>query len=113
MSDLILVYVTCGSPNEAHDIGNHLLNKKLAACVNVFSGMESMSLWPPLTGKIETAVESVLIIKTVKSKWTGLVSEIKKIHSYDTPAIIALPVQDVDKKYYDWIRKELSDKIGG
>ncbi len=113
MSDLILVYITCGSHDEARNIGNHLLTKRLAACVNIFSGVESISLWPPGTGKIESSEESVLIAKTVKAKWTRLAAEVRNIHTYDTPAIVAIPVRDVDKKYYDWIKGELSDKIRG
>jgi periplasmic divalent cation tolerance protein len=105
--EMILVYITCSSSEEARKIGRILLEKRLAACINILPHMESLSLWPPKTGKIESANETVLLAKTMISKLKSLESEVAEIHSYDTPAIIAVPTVGVNKKYFDWISAEL------
>jgi len=109
---MVIVYITCGSVTEARKIGRILLKKRLAACINILPHMESLSLWPPKTGKIESAKETVLLAKSLVSRFDELEKEVLRIHSYNTPAIIALPTGKVSNKYYDWIEGELSDKIG-
>ncbi len=110
--EMVIVYITCASVTEAKKIGRVLLGKRLAACINILPRMESLSLWPPKTGKIESAKETVLLAKTLSTKYDDLEKEVLKIHSYKVPAIIALPTKKVYDKYYDWIVGELSDKIG-
>ena len=108
MSDLLLVYITCDSVEEAKNIGKHLMNKKLCACVNIFPEMHPMFFWPPKSAVIDESKEVVLIAKTLEIKYKLLEDEVYKVHSYDVPCIIAIPVKYVGKKYYDWIKGELA-----
>ena len=106
-SDIILVYVTCENIVQAKKIGRHLMDKRLCACINIFSNIKSFSLWPPKTGKIEKAKEAVLIIKTLKDKFSIIEKEIYRIHTYKNPCIMALPIIQVSKKYYSWLKGEI------
>lgn len=108
MTDLLLCYVTCENVAEAKKIGKHLLAKRLAGCVNIFPNMTPMFLWPPGSGKIDESSEVVLIAKTIESRYAELEEEIHKIHSFDTPCVIAIPTQHVSKDYYDWIVGEIT-----
>lgn len=107
MTDLLLVYLTCGSVEQAKKIGKHLMEKRLCACVNIFPDMQPMVFWPPKQNIIDESREVVLIVKTIESKYTALEEEIYKIHSDEVPCIIAIPASHVGKKYYDWIVGEL------
>ena len=108
MTDLLMVYITCDSVDQAKQIGRHLLEKRVAACINIYPNMMPMFFWPPKSGKIDESNEVMLIAKTVERKYSELENEITKIHTYDTPCVIALPVAHVNKKYYDWLVGELS-----
>ena len=107
MTDLLMVYITCTSLEQARQIGLHLLEKRLAACINIFPEMQPMYFWPPKTGHIDEGKEIVLIAKTNESKYGLLEKEIYKIHTEEIPCIIALPVKHVGKKYYEWLIGEL------
>lgn len=107
MTDLLMVYITCDSVDQAKDLGRHLLTKKVAGCINIFPEMQPMFLWPPKSGTIDESKEVVLIAKTIKSAFSKLEEEVIKIHTYDVPCIIAIPVEHVGKKYYNWIRGEI------
>lgn len=107
MSDLLLVYITCDSVDQAKEIGKHLMNKRLAACINIFPEMQPLFFWPPKENKIDESKEVVLIAKTIESKYQELEDEVHKVHSYDTPCVIAIPTQHVSRKYYDWLIEEL------
>jgi len=111
MTDLILVYITCGSFEEAKKIGNHLMDKKLCACTNIFPEMRPMFYWPPKSGKLNEGTEAVLIAKTIESKYSALEKEVQEIHSYEVPCIIAIPTAHVNKSYYDWLLSELKTDI--
>ena len=108
MTDMLLVYITCGSIEQAEDIGRQLLDEKISSCINILPQMHSMYLWPPQSGQIEKAQEVVLLAKTIESKFAELAKFVTKIHTYDTPCIIALPVAHVSDKYYRWIKGELA-----
>ena len=88
MKDLLLVYITCESEDQAKDIGVHLMNKKLCACVNIFPNIIPMFFWPPKSGKID---------KTTEDKYKQLEKEVHKIHTYEVPCVIAIPVAHVSK----------------
>ena len=98
-----VVYITCGSRDEAENIGWTLVEERLAACVNIFSGMTSMYRWE---NKLEQAEETVLICKTRDSLVDALEDKVKALHSYDCPCIIALPVSRGFRGYLDWIYAE-------
>lgn len=101
MTDKIVVLVTCGSPREAKRIAKALVDARLAACVNILQApVVSVYRWK---GKVESAKETLLIIKSVRSKFPALERAIKRIHSYDVPEIIALPIAAGSSDYLAWI----------
>ncbi len=107
MDDLILIYTTWESIEQAKKAGEYLLKKRLCGCVNIFPGVIPMFWWPPGVGKINESKEVVMIIKTVKQKYKKVENEIYKIHTFETPCIIAIPVYSVNKDYYDWIKGDI------
>lgn len=96
----IVVLVTASSKEEANKIARGLLEEKLAACVNIVSGLESRFWWQ---GKIDSAKEVLLIIKTRKTLFNKLAKKVKSLHSYTVPEIIAFPIISGSKAYLDWI----------
>lgn len=111
MTDLLLVYITCESTEQAKKIGVHLMKKRLCACINIFPKMQSVFFWPPKTKTIEESKETVLIVKTIEDKYEKLEEEVQKVHSYEVPCIIAIPTKSVSKKYYDWLIEELGESV--
>jgi periplasmic divalent cation tolerance protein len=107
MTDLLMCYITCESVEQAKEIATHLLKNKLAGCCNIYPDMLPMFLWPPKSGMIDESKEVTLIAKTVERKYEALEAAVTKIHSFDTPCIIAIPVKHVSKKYYEWIVGEM------
>lgn len=108
MNKMILVYITCIDVKQAKMIAKHLMDKRLAACVNIFPEMIPMVFWPPKSGIIEEGKETVLIVKSIEEKFEEIDSEVTKIHSYEVPCIFSIPVSNVNKKYFDWLEGELS-----
>ncbi len=96
----IVVLVTASSKEEANKIAQGLLEEKLAACVNILEGLESRFWWQ---GKIDSATEALLVIKTRKALFNKLAKKVKSLHSYTVPEIIALPIISGNKAYLDWI----------
>ena len=96
----VVVFVTVSSKKEAEKIAASLVKKSLAACVNIIGGVESIFKWK---GKIEKAGELVLLAKTNRARIKELISEVKTLHSYETPEIIALPIVMGDKDYLKWV----------
>jgi periplasmic divalent cation tolerance protein len=96
-----VVLVTCGSAAEAQRIARKLVDERIAACVNVvISPVESIYRWK---GKIESAREFLLVIKTDRRKLGALERAVKKAHSYDVPEILALPVSRGSANYLSWM----------
>ena len=92
--------VTCGSIDEGRRIGLALVEQKLAACVNVaHAPVESIYRWK---GKVETASEFLLIIKTARGRFAQLEQAVKRLHSYKIPEIIALPIEKGSRDYLRW-----------
>jgi periplasmic divalent cation tolerance protein len=102
MAEYIVVFVTASTKKEAQKIANTLLKKKLCACVNMIDGIKSLFHWE---GKIDSAEETLLVIKTKKSAYTKLEKAVKSVHSYSTPEIIALPIISGSRDYLNWIQK--------
>ena len=96
----IVVLVTASSREEADKIAQGLLEEKLAACVNIVEGLESRFWWQ---GKIDSAKELLLIIKTRKTLFNKLAKKVRSLHSYTVPEIIAIPIISGSKAYLDWI----------
>jgi periplasmic divalent cation tolerance protein len=103
MERAVLVYTTWPSIVEAEKAGRAIVEKRLAACVNILPGMVSHYWWQ---GKIERAEEAVMLIKTRASLSTAAAVAVKAAHSYHTPAIMVLPVESVDPDYHAWIVRE-------
>jgi periplasmic divalent cation tolerance protein len=105
MTDKILVLVTCGSLKEGRRMGRALVEARLAACVNVLQApVESIYRW---TGRVETTKEFLMIIKTSRVRFAALEKEVKRLHSYDIPEIIALPVEKGSRKYLAWLAESV------
>ena len=102
MSGFIVVFVTVPKRAEAKKLAKLLLEKKLAACVNIIPKIESHYWWK---GKLEKASELLLIIKTQRTLFPKLAAQVRKNHSYSVPEIISLPVADGSKNYLDWLKE--------
>ncbi len=100
MSDKIIVLTNTGSREEAQTIAHALVERKLAACVNIVPGVESTYWWQ---GKIETARECTLLIKTVRNNFPRVAKTIRELHAYDLPECIALTIDDGSTEYLQWI----------
>ncbi len=105
MARTCIVLSTASSEREARKISSSILKHKLAACVNILPKISSSYWWQ---GKIETAHESLMIIKTKRSLTKKLTQHIKKIHSYSVPEVIALPILDGNTDYLKWIEESVS-----
>jgi periplasmic divalent cation tolerance protein len=96
----IAAYITAKNADEARRIGRALVECRLAACANVFDGMQSIYRW---NDAIVEDNEAVLIAKTRASLFDALAAKTKSLHSYDNPCIIALPVVDGSPEYFAWL----------
>jgi len=103
MSDFISVHITASSPAEAEKIGHALVEEKLAACVNILPGAQSIYRWE---SKIEVAEEAILIAKTRADLFEMLSRRVKALHSYKVPCIVAIPIMTGDQAYLDWLTAE-------
>ena len=100
MERAVLVYTTWPSVVEAEGAGRGIVERRLAACVNILPGMISHYWW---RGTIERAEEVVMIVKTRASLADAVGAAVKAVHPYDTPAIMVLPVENLDPDYHAWI----------
>ena len=108
MTDKIVVLTTCASAPEAESIARALVEKRLAACVNILAGARSIYRW---RGAIEDAAEWLLIIKSRRDLFDELRAEIEKLHSYETPEVLALDVAMVSPAYLAWLDAELKPEV--
>jgi periplasmic divalent cation tolerance protein len=99
-----LVYMTAGNREEARAIARALVEAKLAACVNIIDGMQSIYVWD---GVVQDDRETVLIAKTVAGRVPQLVEKVKALHSYDCPCIVSLPVAGGNPDFLQWIAGEV------
>jgi periplasmic divalent cation tolerance protein len=98
--ELVFVYITAGSRDEAMRIGRTLVEERLAACVNILGGMTSIYRWQ---GAVETAEETVLVAKTRAGLFDRLTARVKELHSYDVPCVVELPIGRGNPDYLDWL----------
>ena len=99
-----LILTTAPSHSEARKIARALVEKKLAACVNIVPKVESIYRWQ---GKVETAQEWMLVIKTSQKRAKAVEETIKELHSYDLPECISVVIDGGTKEYLQW----LSDQV--
>jgi periplasmic divalent cation tolerance protein len=105
MTDKIVVLVTCGSAREARKIARAVVKQRLAACANILSSpVQSVYRWK---GSAESAKEFLLIIKTTKARFSKLRAEVTRLHTYEVPEIIALPVATGATNYLSWISESV------
>ena len=100
MERAVLVYTTWPSIVEAETAGRKIVERRLAACVNILPGMISHYWWE---GKIERAEEVVMLVKTRASLAEPVRAAVKELHSYTTPAVMVLAVENLDPDYHRWI----------
>jgi periplasmic divalent cation tolerance protein len=96
----IVVLVTTSGKEEAEKIARQLLDEKLIACANIISSVSSLFRW---SGKIESAEEYIVLMKTRLDLFEKLEKTIKLVHSYQVPEIIALPIIKGSKQYMEWL----------
>ena len=100
--DPIVVFMTAANGEEATRLADMLVGAHLAACVQILPEMESVYRWQ---GKIERQSEVLLIAKTTRGKFDDLEREVRALHSYDTPEIVAVPIVIGSAPYLEWLSK--------
>jgi len=100
--DPIVVFMTTANGEEATRLAEMLVGAHLAACVQILPEMESVYRWQ---GKVERQAEVLLIAKTTRGKFDELEREVRALHSYDTPEIVAVPIVAGSAPYLKWLVK--------
>jgi len=104
MEEYLQIFTTIDNETKAKEIAKRVVKKKLAACVQISSPVNSIYRWE---GKIIEDKEWLLIFKSSKKLYDELEGEIKKAHTYDVPEILAMPVVKGNEDYLNWLKKEL------
>jgi periplasmic divalent cation tolerance protein len=101
-----IVLVTCGKLKEARRIARAVVTKRLAACVNLFvSPIESFYTWK---GKPEKSREFLLVIKTTEKRLAALEKEVMRLHSYEVPEFIVVPIMAGSREYLSWLQESVA-----
>ncbi len=100
MTDKIVISSTTGSEEEAWRIARALVEGRLAACVQIVPGIQSVYRWE---GAVEEASEFLLLIKTSRERFQEVASAIARLHSYELPEVLATPVVDGSERYLEWL----------
>ena len=103
MSDIVSVYATFGSDEEARRICRTVVEEGLAACANILAPCHSIYRWQ---GRIEEAAEHAALLKTSSAAAPKLLARIEALHSYDVPAAVAWPIGEALHSYRDWVLAE-------
>jgi periplasmic divalent cation tolerance protein len=104
MTDKIVVFSTCATDEEAERLARLLVERRLAACVNVVAGVRSFYRWK---GAVEDAAERLLIIKSSRALFPALRAALEAAHSYEMPEALALPILDGAANYLNWLEESL------
>jgi periplasmic divalent cation tolerance protein len=110
MKSYIQVTTTTETKEQAQTIAQHLMESRLAACVQITGPITSIYRWKD---KVENAREWLCIIKTTDKLYAAVEATIKRLHSYETPEIIAVPIINGSKEYLQWIHEETGNKTEG
>lgn len=105
----VFAYITVGSKQEADNIARTLVEERLAACANMIDGMRSIYRWQ---GKVEEAVEIVVIAKTREDLLQPLTDRVRALHPYECPCVVGLPVPGGNPDYLEWIASETRGRSG-
>ena len=103
----ILLYSTMSDKDEAVKIGKILVEERLVACVNIFDPVQSFYWWD---GSAQSGQEAVLIAKTRKVKCDAVIQRIVELHSYECPAVVAMPIDAGHLPFLQWIEKETAEQ---
>ena len=103
-ADEIVVFMTAPTGEEATRLADMLVGAHLAACVQILPEMESVYRWQ---GKVERQPEILLLAKTTRAKFDELEREVRALHSYETPEIIAVPITAGSTPYLEWLNAGL------
>ena len=103
-----VVFVTAPNEEEGVKIAIHLVENKIAACVNVVKNVRSIYFWE---GKVQDDPEVLLVIKTLKKNFEKVKEEISKIHSYTVPEIIGFQLSKLSEKYEKWMEEVIEDSL--
>jgi periplasmic divalent cation tolerance protein len=106
---ILIVVTTVGTQEQALDIANHLVEKRLAACVNIVPGVRSIFRWK---GEVNDDTEFLLLAKTVEGRYEEISAAIKSLHAYELPEILAYPAPLVDGLFAAWVRDSTSRAEG-
>ncbi len=106
-SPYVVLLITTATVEEAQQISKVLLEQRKIACVNIVPRVNSLFWWQD---KLDSAEESLLIVKTKASLLNEIVPLVKEIHSYDIPELIALPIIGGNQEYLEWLDKEAKEK---
>lgn len=101
--EIVSVYAVFASDDEARNIGRTMVERRLAACVNVLGPCHSIYRWQ---GAIEEGAEAAALFKTAADRADALIAAIRALHSHETPAIVAWPIETADPAYQDWVIAE-------
>lgn len=102
----IIIYITASNDKEAEKIARELVGNRLVACCNIIPAIRSIYRWK---GDIHDDREVLLISKTVSSLFPSIIDYVKRIHSYEVPEIIAVPIIEGEKNYINWIQDNISN----
>lgn len=100
MSEPLLILSTCPDEATARRIAGALVEQRLAACVNILSGLRSVYLWE---GRSHDDAELLLLIKTRSTAYTAVEARIIELHPYELPEVVAVPIQNGLSNYLAWI----------
>jgi periplasmic divalent cation tolerance protein len=106
MTDKIVVLSACASQAEAVRIARSLVEKRLAACVNIVNQARSIYRWKDA---IEDSEEFLLLIKSNRAKLPELQKELERMHSYEVPEVVALAIVDGSEAYLSWLDRQLQE----
>lgn len=102
-TEIVLILVTAANKAEAEQISQFLVEKKLVACCNIITPISSIFRWK---GEICKEDEVLMILKSVSKNFNSIVREVKQLHSYENPEIIALPIIAGSDDYLNWVKTE-------
>jgi periplasmic divalent cation tolerance protein len=110
VTDKVIIYTTCADAAEAEKLARHLIELRLAACVNVIPAVVSYYRWK---GKIENSGEAMLMIKTARTLVDAVRAALGKAHTYELPELLAVPIVDGSPNYLAWMDNEIAAPKAG
>jgi periplasmic divalent cation tolerance protein len=106
MTDKRIALTTAGSEEEARKIARHLVEKRLAACVNIIPQIESIYRWE---GKVDSSREWLLLVKTTDERFPAVRDAIHELHSYELPECVVLNIEDGSSEYLQWLTDSVQE----